>query len=425
MQRFRKSLLVLCCIIAICLMFPAADVCADETNGSVYFEQYISMQLDAKAPAVIFDYKIDACQDPADSTKDLLPFAGAPYIENGQAQFAPTNSASLEMAATRRTVGFATEGNDQDEKYVCRQVWVDFTKVEFQSAGRYWWRVACVTPEESGLEPDDIGYRYICAYVRETRDGRFLATGYSVFAPCVTDDGVPSVEESTGFTSVYHTSNIFIAVETRGRKASSEKYFQVTIALRDTNEDNHYSVRMDAEVINPTSNADTLYGTQAMQFQNGIQTTSTGIPYLSGERLKYGYAIYLKSGQTVELQGVGVGTAYEITEAPEDYWATNGVDCVLSSGKTVRYDDPTSGTIGDTDIHVGFMNVKHLTIIEIVLLIAAALVLIALLISHRKSKRLRQKRAAAAMILTHEDVAEAIHTEDVAEKSTSTDTTIE
>ena len=137
------------------------------------------------------------------------------------------------------------------------------------------------------------------------------------------------------FVNTLELKKMTVSKTVKGTHASKEKYFAITVKAQ-LESGTVCKVDMSKAESAPQANEATRYSEETMADGNSVET-------LSAEELAKGHTFYLRHGQSVTIDGLKKGTAYEITEEKEDYDSTAP--------------DNAAGEIND-DIKVAFVNKK-------------------------------------------------------------------
>jgi len=199
-------------------------------------------------------------------------------------------------------------------------------------------------------------------------------------------------DKSDGFVNEYLTQDLIFGKEVIGNQGSRDKYFEFTLNLGNLDPNSEYVIDLICAEATSGSNTATIAANQDKNNYVDGQLASDG----SGQYVLKANAegtitqkFYLKDGQYIRIQGLAIGSTYQVTEAEEDYKkiekiqaglnktaraVVNGVGTSIANGAVIEsFLDNLSGTIaeevaspvaGDNvgDIFTGFTNQRQGTI---------------------------------------------------------------
>lgn len=296
--------------LAVSLMMANAGVSfADYSvaGGKTPFSKYLIMDEKANVPNAEFVYTI-APGTAIDAGKDTLAvLAGPAGATVGKAEF---------------KVGDTTYNTKQDgdtvtlpagKKYAKASIEVDLTGVTFTEPGVYRYIITETNNQLQGITYDSVTTRTLDVYVEDNSTEREIAlkvAGYvlhkGIEAPKA--DGTDPTEKNSGFENTYETKNLTFSKTVAGNQGSKDKYFEFTLNISNAVKGTEYTVNIDGAEASPTKTAATKYDSM---------TNPTKITV--GEDGTVTQKFYLKHNQQIVVEGLAVGTGYEVTEVAEDY----------------------------------------------------------------------------------------------------------
>lgn len=353
------TLLLLVSLLA--LPVSAANV-APTTNLQRTFNKYLVMDANANVPNVEFAFEITA-GSAVDATtgssrsiyagNDALRVEGFPVLKVDSA--GNTATAKVNFAAGDITHDSVQNGDilelGDEEKYAKKTVTVDFTDVDFNAPGIYRYIItekAGVT--QQGISNDKTNTRTLDVFVEyENADqGTLKVSNYILYPGTKTDtSNVEQNAKDDGFTNTYTTYDLTLTKTVTGNQGDRDKYFVFTIEITGAVEGTVYTVDLSGADENPT-----VDGVQ--QVNSDTLTATTGSVTAT---------YYLKSGQSIVIQGLTKDTKYTIEEksySTDGYTTSNTVK--VGEGQAAASIEPlTTGekTMGTGDNIVTFTNHKE------------------------------------------------------------------
>lgn len=350
------TLLLLVSLLA--LPVSAANV-APTTNLQRTFNKYLVMDANANVPNVEFEFEITA-GSAADATTgssrsiyagdDALRVEGFPVLKVNNTATAKVNFAAGDITYNSVQDGDILELGDE-EKYAKKTVTVDFTDVDFNAPGIYRYIItekAGVT--QQGISNDKTNTRTLDVFVEyENADqGTLKVSNYILYPGTKTDtSNVEQNAKDDGFTNTYTTYDLTLTKTVTGNQGDRDKYFVFTIEITGAVEGTVYTVDLSGADENPT-----VDGVQ--QVNSDTLTATTGSVTAT---------YYLKSGQSIVIQGLTKDTKYTIEEksySTDGYTTSNTVK--VGEGQAAASIEPlTTGekTMGTGDNIVTFTNHKE------------------------------------------------------------------
>ncbi|MEE0954458.1 MAG: hypothetical protein U0L49_01445 [Eubacterium sp.] len=277
-------------------------------------------------------------------------------------------------------IKFKTSDDKTDEKYAVNALKISFADVTFPEPGAYRYYIEeDATTDLQGIETDTDQLRVLDVYVINdpANPGKLKIADYILHkdAKSTPDANGKLSDKSTGFTNQYYSQNLSFAKKVEGNQGSKDQYFAFTVKLtphqgKSINDKDTFTVDMshastfsdvtDTEKLKAKPNAATSYTIETIKNANNITS-------LTGEQMKAGYTFYLQNGQYITINGVSVGTTYNVTEAEAAGYtstaasADQAIELGTEDAKNT-FADAADGTITTKDIRTGFTNTKQGTI---------------------------------------------------------------
>ncbi len=332
-------------------------------GGTSTLTKNLEMDANANVPNVTFDFEIEPGEaiPAAEGSMEVLAGVGTPTIAS--ITFTPNDSTAAKEDDT--TVKVATKTTD-----------IDFTGCEFDEPGIYRYTVTETGGSAAGITYDDTvltldvyvvddgtGVLEVASYVLHTGTDAPVAGDENGSAD-VDADGDPLDDKVEGFTNEYTTYDLEFSKAVSGNQASRDKYFQFTVTISGAVAETVYTVDISNAEAAPEGNSATVY--EEMENPNELTADANG-----GVEQTF----YLQHGQSIVIQGLAEGTAYEITEEAEDYLADvpeNAASDGIEQDETVAFTNTRDGVIPTGVI------LDSAPFILIIALAAAALVLSAM-----------------------------------------------
>ncbi len=320
--------LVLAAIMTVAMAVPAfaATGYTGKLGGTTEFTmtKYLFMDKDAQAlPTVTFTFTVAPGE--ADPEKGIEAGPETGLIKSITAEFSKDDVPVNYGDPTAQGVPGLTDS----QKFVKKDVTIDFKDVEFDEPGIYRYKITETASEEEYIDDDTAAVKTLDVYINNN-NGSLEVGGF------VLDNKGDSVK-SKGYVNTYLTYSLTFENDVTGNQASNNQYFKYTVNLTGT-VDGDYKVNLTGA---ETNNVD------------GDKTNPATITVKSGS----GTAdFYMKNGQTIIIEELPKGTSYTVTqETVEGYNNT----------------EPTkTGTISN-DVVLTFTNTKEGTVPTGVMLVVA------------------------------------------------------
>ena len=340
-----------------------------------------------QVPNITFTYDISPAEkiDAAKGTLQVYSGVGTPTID--PVSFDPSMSPSnkVQDLPDSVTVQKSTDGKTTNKdavtlqtpnnKYVRKDVTVDFSNVSFEEPGVYRYIITEQDPGYAGIAvysdkktPADTT-RILDIYVEDDGKnndgtGKLKVSGYVLHngdakSP-LKADGTGTVQKSAGFVSSYTAHSLAIMKMVSGNQASRDEYFKFSVKITGDHKGNKYPVNLDY------ADADTKV--------NGINKESHHNPseLIVGEDGTVTQDFWLQNGQIISIDSIRDKSSYTVAEDPdainkegyspslniamsEDYTGKNG-NLALDTNYQVADDEMTNNA------RLMFTNTKEGTI---------------------------------------------------------------
>ena len=344
---------------------------ADEAK----FKKYLVMKDSLDVPAVEFEFSITPGAGVSENGKmEVLP--GIVGATVGTAQFTATDTTYTTVQNVDISVGTLPNGY----KYAKKEVTVDFSACQFPEPGIYRYNIT-ENPYTGALDSvieDQSGITYYMdVYVVDDGNGTLSVDGYVMHsdpgAPDlstnngsgqVSSNGTAVADKVDGFVNTYDSWDLYVGKTVEGNQGSRDKYFAFTIKVSGLDPDQELAIDLQ--------NADSAAGSNPA-------TTVTGTNPTTMEANADGDAtatVYLQHDQYVVVKGIPLNKSYEVTEDAEDY-KSEAINTTINS---ITFDDATSGTGIQADIHTGYTNTRDGIIPTGILLSATPWILIGVVV---------------------------------------------
>ena len=317
-RNINKALAILMTLALI--MTLAAMSASAVYGGEKSFEKEFAIPDGANMPNVEFEYTIApgiAVPVGADNEIEIKAGIGSPTIEN--AVF-PSNDDDT------HTKDGTTDSEDSTKKIYVDNVVVDFSGIEFTTAGVYRYKITEKVPPQitgvPGVTYDNNTERWLDVFVFPSEAD-----------PTVYSDPDARVK-SSGYKNILDTVDLEFTKDITGNQADQSKKFVFTLKITGANPNQEYAVEI--------TGTDVIVAGSSVT--NGKITTDA-----YGE---YTGTFELTKGDIVKVLDLPVGATYEVTEEAEDYESDDA--------SVTGYTDPTTGTfVKDTDVKTSYTNSRE------------------------------------------------------------------
>ena len=305
------------------------------TGGTVTAKKTMTIEADAKVPAVTYTYKVTALD----------------------------NAASQSGTVEDVTISFSNADTITDGKVV-KDINLNFGAVTYKEPGVYSYEIEETqsAPAPTGLVNNNSTKRYARVYVVDDSTDTAKKLKVQIVALLteedkdLTDDEITDAKKTAGFDCEYKTFPLTFRKEVTGNQASRDKYFEFTVKLNNVADGTKYTVDITNAEASPVANSATTYSSMANPTE--LTATANGVEQ----------TFYLQHGQEITIKGIGNGTGYTVTEKAEDYTSSTAL---AKEGFT----DATEGTVSK-EIKTGYLNTKNGVIPTGVILDSAPFILI-------------------------------------------------
>ena len=431
MKGIKKNLsaLLITAIMAAGFAVPAAAASDYDpiTPQNATFNKNLLVDENESAPSATFSFTADSAEvTPVAGTADTLPvYAGTGTPSISDVTFAPTDTALSSTILSGYTtyqkpitINLSTASFDEPGvyRYYIKETVPASTDANYVAGMHY--DVATTSLTTNG----DL-YRTLDIYVEDngtdsTSGNKVLkVTGYIMYDGKITDAPPSATNASSGaaitttkaivvntangsevtnavktdnYINYYTSPTLTFGKVVTGNQGSRDKYFKFTLKLTSP---------VAATVAVDVSNADATLPAaanlnKATDANFAGKANPTSITLTAGSQVSTDF--YLQHGQYIIVNGLPVGTDYDLSEEADDYTSTEGITQTVSvinwdgaAGNdalsdavtgTIALDDNDSSTTGDGDIHTGFTNDKQGVIPTGVLVSMTPVIVIAVIV---------------------------------------------
>lgn len=339
----------------------AANIYGDTVGGTLEtsFDKYLVMDKEANVPNASFTYAVTAgaakSYDVQGKKFEVLAGVDADKVVQKGGTGTDISVSFAAGDATKEDANAMVKDLDvSTQKYAEKSVTLDFSAVRFKEPGVYRY-IITESGTNAGITNDADNTRVLDVYVNDaTADGTLGLTVAGYVLHSNTDDA-PDVAmgddfgsggsygdmKSQGFTNVYDTSDLSFKKEVAGNQASRDKYFEFTLKITDAVPGTKYAVDL--------ANAEAVSGSNAATIEaNAGQTNPAELTVGTDGTVTQKF--YLQHTDYITVQGLALGTKYEVTENAEDY---------KSGALTGEFGGATAGTIASDDVSTGYLNTRN------------------------------------------------------------------
>ena len=366
------------------------------------FSKYLIVDNGATAPDTTFTYSIsstDVTEQDATAANGTTPGTLRVYKGTGTPTIAPVSFRHDDTAETSTLV--------TDYKTYKKTITINMSSVTFSEPGVYRYYIEEADSTLGGmycdvdyttpaLTTEGSRFRTLDVYVEdastETATGttkELKITGTKAIEVNAANgaevvEGGKAVPKSDRYVNYYTSQSLTFGKVVTGNQGSRDKYFKFTLKL---NSPSTATVSVDVSHADGTVAA----GVNSATTVSGTNVTS--IDLTAGNEVSTDF--YLQHGQYIIVNGLPVGTTYELIEDAEGYESTAGIAQAVSvinwdgvagndalsdsTTGTIAIDDNDATTTGDGDIHTGFTNDKQGIIPTGVLMTMTPVVVIAVI----------------------------------------------
>lgn len=293
------------------LALPVSAANTPVTGGTFDFNKYLVMNANANVPNVEFTFTIDAGEPVNAGNGQQKIYAG--IVQNtGETVTAPTVteanfSYNTDNDNTANGLPSDTTTTTQNKKYATKEVTVDFSGISFTAPGIYRYIITETASTASYIQNDTATDRTLDVYVQYKNNGSEDEPNYSdtelvvsnyVLHEGLEDPAAQGEEKSDGFTNTYTTYDLTLTKSVTGNQGDRDKYFAFTVEITGAVEGTVYTVDLSRAEEKPTV--------------DGVQQTNSNSLTATDGSVTGTY--YLKSGQSIKIQGLTEDTEYTISE---------------------------------------------------------------------------------------------------------------
>lgn len=367
------------------LAMPVSAANTPATGTTTTFNKYLVFDKNANVPNVTFTFTIEAGAAVDASTEngnraiysgtDAARTTGLPVLKvdsTGENQSATVTFAPTDTAGAKE--GKPGDNSATDFKYATKSVTVDFTGVTYNTPGIYRYKITETASTAPGITDDDQLVRTLDVYVKYSDETAQTLTvdNYVLY------EGIPTTDDqfaqaghagqaatdtkSDGYVNEYTTYDLTLTKTVTGNQGDRDKFFKFTVEISNAVPGTVYDVVIpttDTPQQDDLEQGDNL----ATVNSNKLTVGAAQVPNTTGSVTA---TYYLKSGQSIVIQGLTKDTKYTIEEksySTDGYTTSNTVK--VGEGQAAASIEPlTTGekTMGTGDNIVTFTNHKQGTV---------------------------------------------------------------
>ena len=361
-RRNRLIAFVVAMILIVAAAIPALAAPGDNfeypptEGGKMTFTKYLVMDKDANVPSdAAFSFKVTAGEAQDESSGTLAVYAGKDpgkveiYAYNGNPTSGTSGSYVVSLTSGTTTDTVPNISIEDNQKYVKKDIVVDFSHVTFDKPGVY--RYILTELETEGYTTEVTATRTIDLYVENalgSGNTQILENEKIVMyeetittAPYLTSgtasEAQPSGAEKTdNYINTYATTKLVIKKMVDGNQANKAEYFDFELKISKAHPNTVYNLNLDGVYLSNADLSGTNYTPKTNDNPATIKTDDNGEATLSFK---------LQNGHYLEVLGLSEGTWYTVQETDnaklnkEGYTTTVGAINNTPSGTTA-----TSGT---------------------------------------------------------------------------------
>lgn len=314
-------------------------------GGTTTFNKYLILNENAHVPDAEFTFTITPGDAVPANPETKMPaiYAGIGQPTVTKAEFTPDDTATTEVKDNEVTL-------ESGEAFAKKAVTVDFSSVNFTAPGIYRYTITENDPtSQSGVEIEGNSTRTLDVYVEYTDDS---ATNLAVTHYVLQDgtDNPNTATKSKGFTNTYTTYDLTLTKKVTGNQGDRDKFFRFTVEISNAVPGTVYDVVIpttDTPQQDDLEQGDNLSSVNSNRLTVGAAESPSTTGSVTG-------TYYLKSGQSIVIQGLTKDTKYTIEEKS---YSTDGYSTAYSvevGGKEV-VQSTTSNSTGDRKMSIDAM----------------------------------------------------------------------
>lgn len=297
------------------------------TKGT--FKKYLVLEQNAKVPDSGLEFEFQIAPGTADAPNGVsagLP--GAVIDGSGKATFAKDDDAGAKTDTNASVSGY----DSGSQKYIEKDLTVDFSACDFQKPGVYRYVITEQAGSNGAVQNDTDPTRYMDVYVvnNETLNGMKIQSvvlhNEDNYKPSNTDP----TGKSIGYTNTYTTNDLTLEKQITGNQADMNEEFAFTVEL--TAPDGTYPVTLEA--------GDATLSQSEITVESGTGTWSGN----------------LGDDDKIKIGGLPKGASVNVKEEANGYTATYTVDGAGSTA--LNSDDGADVEMEDADKAVVVTNNK-------------------------------------------------------------------
>lgn len=316
-KNFKSKLIASVMTTAMVFSSAAAFAPVHAVNGTTtQFKKYLKVEEGANVPTSSFAFTVKAgtAKAASDTTRQINAGLNPEKVKVGQATF-NKDSSKAESAP-----GVAADG----KQIFVSDVNVDFTDVDFLSAGIYRYLITENNPSNSYFTKDD-ATKVLDVYVSRNDQQALVIDGYVLHgdpdAAITTGTDLTNKGKNTGFVNDYKSHDLEIVKKATGNQANPEDEFTYTLTIAGANPNTTLAVVTSSNDNDTKQNLETTTGT----------ITKT---------------IKLKAGDSYKVVGLNEGASYTVEETDKNHYELKSVE---ATGDNVNKDN-TSVVKGDKTV---------------------------------------------------------------------------
>ena len=358
-------------LVSLLAMPVSAAINTTASNGKITFQKHLVMDKEANVPNVTFEFAIkagDAASYENQGKANTAVYKGI-TVENPPVIYAgdtkpndATEYGKVKFAAGDGTTDIdpVDPETEATQKKASKKLTVDFTGVTFPAPGIYRYIITEKNGGSSGITYDtsrtlDVYVQYKKntvtgegqpEYTDELEVAYYVLQAGEVGNPDTATDAENGTK-SDGFTNTYTTQNLTLKKEVEGNQGDRDKFFKFTVEISNAVPGTVYDVVIptnDTPQQDDLEQGDNLSSVNSNRLTVGAAESPSTTGSVTG-------TYYLKSGQSIVIQGLTKDTKYTIEEKS---YSTDGYSTAYSvevGGKEV-VQSTTSNSTGDRKMSI-------------------------------------------------------------------------